>query len=72
MLLRQRRVTTPLSETCNDEATSALDLADERPTPEQTLAENERRAAVTRAISRLRESLRSVILLREIARALER
>jgi RNA polymerase sigma-70 factor (ECF subfamily) len=36
MLLRQRHVTTHLSETCNDnmKAISTLDLADERPVPE--------------------------------------
>ncbi len=59
---------TPLSETNNDDvnATSVLNLADERPNPEQALAENEDRAAVTYAISRLRENLRTVALLREL------
>ncbi len=68
MMLRRRRVTTPLSETNNDDvnATSVLNLADERPNPEQALAENEDRAAVTYAISRLRENLRTVALLREL------
>lgn len=68
MMLRQRRVTTPLFETNNDDVntTSVLNLADDGPNPEQALAENEDRAAVTNAISRLRESLRSVALLREL------
>lgn len=66
MQLRKRRITIPLSETYNDEVTSALDLTDEHPSPEQALAEDERRAAVTHAIWRLRESLRSVTLLREL------
>jgi RNA polymerase sigma-70 factor (ECF subfamily) len=68
MLLRQRRSATPLSESGNDDvqAPSGLDLADERPTPEQALAENELRLAVIQAISQLRESLRTVVLLREL------
>ena len=46
MMLRQRRVTTPLFETNNDDinATSVLNLADDGPNPEQALAENEDRA----------------------------
>jgi RNA polymerase sigma-70 factor (ECF subfamily) len=68
MLLRQRQITTPLPENNNDDvvAPSAFDLADERPTPEQALAETEVRAAVIQAISHLRESLRTVVLLREL------
>ena len=68
MMLRRRRVTTPLCETNNDDvnANSVLNLADEGPNPEQALAENEDRAAVTYAISRLRENLRTVALLREL------
>jgi len=68
MLLRQRRITTPLSENNNDDAVapSAFDLADERQTPEQALAENEVRAGVIQAISHLRASLRTVVLLREL------
>lgn len=68
MMLRQRRVTTPLFETNNDDvsATSVLNLADDGPNPEQALAENEDRDAVTNAISRLPESLRTVALLREL------
>jgi RNA polymerase sigma-70 factor (ECF subfamily) len=67
MILRQRRATTPISETSSADAQSALasDPADEQPTPEQAAVESERRTAVMKAISRLRESLRAVILLRE-------
>jgi RNA polymerase sigma-70 factor, ECF subfamily len=67
MLLRQRRANTRLQENNDDtEATSVLDPADNGPTPEQALAETERRAAVLRAISHLRKSLRIVVLLREL------
>jgi RNA polymerase sigma-70 factor (ECF subfamily) len=67
MLLRQRRANKRLPED-NDysERSSVLDLTDKAPTPEQALAENELRAAVTHAISQLRENLRIVILLREL------
>lgn len=68
MMLRQRRATTRVFETNNDgvDAASVLNLADHGPTPEQALSESEDRAAVTHAISRLRESLRAVALLREL------
>lgn len=68
MMLRQRRTTAHLSETSNDDDNTApaLRLVDERPTPEQALAESELRAAVTHAISRLRKSLRVVVHLREL------
>ena len=68
MLLRQRRAPTPLSDSNNDDAQapSALDLPDERPTPEEVLLENELRAAVTHAVSHLRENLRIVVHLREL------
>jgi RNA polymerase sigma factor (sigma-70 family) len=67
MLLRQRRTNTRLQENDDDtEAASVLDPADKRPTPEQALAETELRATVLRAISRLRKSLRIVVLLREL------
>jgi RNA polymerase sigma-70 factor, ECF subfamily len=68
MMLRRRRATTRLFETNNDDvnATSVLNLADAGPTPEQALSESEDRAAVTFAISRLREGLRTVALLREL------
>ncbi len=67
MLLRQRRIPA-LSQMQNDDVndTSALDIADERPTPEQALAEEEFRSLVHQAVLRLRESLRSVTLLREL------
>ena len=67
MLLRRRRVPS-LSPIQNDDVddTSTLDIADERATPEQALAEDEFRSLVHQAISRLRESLRSVVLLREV------
>lgn len=67
MLLRQRRRPSlwPIQhDHVND--TSALDIADERATPEQALAEGELRSLVHQAISRLRGSLRSVVLLREL------
>jgi len=67
MLLRQRRANTRLQENNHDtEAPSVLDSTDKGPTPEQAFAETERRAAVLQAISYLRESLRTVALLREL------
>jgi RNA polymerase sigma-70 factor, ECF subfamily len=67
MLLRQRRANTRLHENNYDtEATSVVDRADKGPTPEQAFAETERRAAVLQAISHLRKSLRTVVLLREL------
>jgi RNA polymerase sigma-70 factor, ECF subfamily len=67
MLLRQRRATKPFEENNGDtEAGFVLDSTDKGPTPEQAFAETERRAAVLRAISHLRESLRIVVLLREL------
>jgi RNA polymerase sigma-70 factor (ECF subfamily) len=67
MMLRRRRVTIPV-ETNNDDfnATSPVDLADGGPTPEQAFAEKESRTVVIGAISRLRKSLRTVALLREL------
>jgi RNA polymerase sigma-70 factor (ECF subfamily) len=67
MLLRRRRALTPLSESNNYvQSPSALDRPDERPTPEEAVKENELRAAVIQAISHLRESLRIVVVLREL------
>jgi RNA polymerase sigma-70 factor, ECF subfamily len=68
MMLRRRRVTTPLFGTNDDDVNpmSPMDVADNGPTPEQAFAEKERRAVVTHAISRLRENLRIVALLREL------
>ena len=68
MLLRRRRAATSLPENNIDdpEVLYSLDLVDKGPSPEQALAENELRAAVTHSISHLRESLRKVVLLREL------
>jgi RNA polymerase sigma-70 factor (ECF subfamily) len=68
MLLRQRRTNTTLSEdnSHGEGQTAFLDLPDEGPTPEEILSANEIRAAATHAISHLRESLRTVVLLREL------
>jgi RNA polymerase sigma-70 factor, ECF subfamily len=68
MMLRRRRVTTPLFETNNDDVNSSspIELPDNRPTPEQAFAEKESRAVVSHAISRLRKNLRTVALLREL------
>jgi len=62
MLLRRRRITTALCETHDDnvKVISTLDSADDRPNPEQALVENELRATVTHAISRLNKSLRTL------------
>ena len=67
MFLRQRRANTPFSETIHEhtESTLVLNLADEAPTPEQTVAANEVIAALQQAISDLRKNLRTVVLLRE-------
>ena len=65
MLVRQRRVNTPFEGGTDDtEARFIFDPWDKGPTPEQSFAETERRAAILQAISNLRESLRMVILLR--------
>ncbi len=66
MLLRQRRTSTLFQENDDSEARFVLEPADKGPTPEQALAQTERRTAVLQAISHLRESLRSVVLLREL------
>jgi RNA polymerase sigma-70 factor, ECF subfamily len=68
MLLRQRRVCTPLPETDNDnvEAAWSIVLADVRPTPEQAAAETELRVVITHAICRLRKNLRTVMLLHDL------
>jgi RNA polymerase sigma-70 factor, ECF subfamily len=67
MSLRQRRTMANLLES-NDEAgmSATVLLADSAPTPEEALAENELRAVLRQAISRLRENLRTVVLLREL------
>lgn len=68
MLLRQRRTHVSLPENNIDdpEVLCGMNLVDKGPSPEQALAENELRAAVTHSISNLRESLRKVVLLREL------
>jgi RNA polymerase sigma factor, sigma-70 family len=68
MLLRQRRPNTPLLEGNSDggDAHSIFDLTDKGPTPEEILAAKDLRATVTQAISHLRESLRTVVYLREL------
>jgi len=67
MLLRQRR-TLSLSQIENYDVDDdpGQEVADEHATPEQAFAEEESRSLVRQAISRLRESLRSVVLLREM------
>jgi RNA polymerase sigma-70 factor, ECF subfamily len=68
MMLRHDRKTVALPENNNNEADQPypVDLVDDRPTPEQTLAENELRAAVNYSVSRLRPSLQTVVQLREL------
>lgn len=68
MMLRQRRPLKPFPEDNADdpEVHYSLDLVDKGPSPEQALAKNELRAAVTHSISHLRENLRKVVLLREL------
>lgn len=68
MLLRQRRMTSSLWQAQNKDVNDTLELnvADAGPTPEQALADDELHTAVNDAISRLRESLRSVVVLREL------
>ena len=68
MLLRQRRPNKALSEEDGDRTRdhSSFELPDDRPTPEQALAQTELRSAVIYAISKLRHNLRIVILLREV------
>ena len=68
MLLRQRRTNIRPLEACSDGDCefSVFHLADKGPTPEEALAEKEVRGAVKEAISHLRKSLRTVVLLREL------
>ena len=68
MLLRQRRVSTPLSDSHNEneQTLSALDSPDKHPSPEQLLMKKELQTALLEAISNLRETLQSVILLKEL------
>ena len=68
MLIRKRRASTPLSDSDNEnvQTLSALDSPAERPSPEQVLMRNELQTALLQAIFKLRENLRSVILLKEL------
>src|SRR5215468_5612037 len=68
LLLRQRRTSARFIEVGSDGdyESSFLNLADNGPTPEEALAVKERRAAVTQAVSRLRKTLRAVLLLGEL------
>jgi RNA polymerase sigma-70 factor, ECF subfamily len=68
MLLRHRRAPGPLHENRVDAAPGdgGVEIADARPTPEEILCESERRAALLRAIGRLRKKLRIVVLHREL------
>ena len=67
-LLRQRRAVRRLLESGSDEdyESSALSLVDKGPTPEEALAAKELRGSVMEAISHLRKSLQTVVLLREL------
>lgn len=68
MMLRQRRSETRVVQNSSDGEyeSSAVDLTDEGPTPEEVLFANERRDIVSQAIACLRESLRTVVVLREL------
>src|SRR5262245_20849131 len=68
MLLRQRRAIMRPLEGENDEkhGSSEPNLADKGPTPEESMAAKELRGTLLEAISRLRKSSRSVVLLREL------
>jgi RNA polymerase sigma-70 factor (ECF subfamily) len=68
MMLRQRRAGVQIVEESSggEQESSAIALADNGPTPEETLSANEVRDVVTHAISRLRKSLRTVVVLREL------
>jgi RNA polymerase sigma-70 factor (ECF subfamily) len=71
MLLRQRRMREPIREHSLDALQVdgelvGFEIPDRRPTPEETVCENERYAALHHAIGRLRKNLRVVILHREL------
>ena len=68
MLLRQRRTREPLHEHSLDatQDDARAETADGRPTPEDILCANERRATVRHAVAQLRESLRVVVLQGEL------
>ena len=68
MLLRQRRMRSTAFEAQNVETHKVreLETADERSTPEEVLAQIELRDLMFSAVYRLRRTLRSVVLLREL------
>ena len=66
MMLRQRRPDTQLPNNDDSGEHSSVDPSDDRPTPEQVLAQLELRSSVIHAVSKLRRSLRVVVLLREL------
>ena len=68
MLLRQRRTREPLHEGTVDAPwdDGGVEIADDRPTPEDLLCENERRDSLRQAIAKLRENLRVVVLYRDL------
>ncbi|HXM17057.1 MAG TPA: sigma-70 family RNA polymerase sigma factor [Candidatus Eremiobacteraceae bacterium] len=68
MLLRQRRTREPLHEGSVDASKDdgGVEIADGGPTPEEILCENERHATLRQAIAKLRESLRVVVLHRDV------
>lgn len=65
MLLRQRRSAEPLYENSVD-AVQGVEIADGKPTPEEILCKSEERAALRRAIKRLRKNLRIIVFHREL------
>jgi RNA polymerase sigma-70 factor, ECF subfamily len=68
MLLRKQRKREPLlkSRVDADQANGDLDIVDGGPTPEEDLCETERRAALLQAVGQLRESLRVIVLHRDL------
>lgn len=68
MMLRQRRTNIRIFEGNGDRdyGPSAFDVPDKGPTPEEALSEHEVGVAVTQAISHLRKTLRTVVVLRDL------
>lgn len=68
MLLRQRRTREFCSESGihSGQFDGVTDIADAGPSPEELFSENERRATLLRAITKLRKNLRVVVLHREL------
>jgi len=67
MLLRQRRPSVPLGGNSDEEQKGGeVPIANNGPTPEELLCENERRTALLQAIGRLGKNLRIVVLHREL------